>query len=353
MVALGALPESATLKGYSGKSLGIECAGRVVQSGSRVKHLKDGDRVIALSAQSIASKVVADSRFVFKIPDTLNFGQAAGLLTAYATAWTCNQIFSKLTQFQSVLVHTASGGVGLALIHLLQKYRKDISIFATAGTKEKRDYLYALGIKQVFDSRTPEFANEILKNTHNRGVDAIVNTLAGEMALANEKAISPNGIIIELGKNADSVNQQESTSSKFHKIVVDIDQIWKNEPELLASDLQTISSLIFNRELPLLPFQKFPVELTTDAFRHMSSAKHIGKVLIDFHDIENTLLPIKTNLALPADSTYMITGGTRGFGLATAIKLSKIGAKSIILIGKSNRKNSSDFQKRFKVLQEK
>ena len=348
MVALGALPESAILKGYSGKSLGIECAGRVVQSGSRVKHLKDGDRVIALSAQSIASKVVADSRFVFKIPDTLNFGQAAGLLTAYATAWTCNQIFSKLTQFQSVLVHTASGGVGLALIYLLRKYRTNISIFATAGTKEKRDYLYALGIKQVFDSRTPEFANEILKNTHNRGVDAIVNTLAGEMALANEKAISLNGIIIELGKNADSVNQQESTNSKFHKVVVDIDQIWKNEPKLLASDLQTISSLIFNKELPVLPFQKFPVELATDAFRHMSSAKHIGKVLIDFHDIENAILPIKTNLALPADSTYMITGGTRGFGLATAIKLSKIGAKSIILIGKSDRRDSLDFKNALK-----
>lgn len=345
MVGLQALPQDAVNSGYAKSALGIECAGTVKRIGLKVTKVSPGDRVIALASGTIATKCTAQENFVFPIPGSLTEDQSAGLLTAYATAWVSLKEATVLTAGQSILIHTASGGVGLATLFLAQM--QNAKIYATAGSKEKRDFLKALGVKHVFNSRSTEFAEKIIDLRRGRGVDVVINTLTGDAAQANQRIVASDGVIIELGKSPDSLGKQKklTPSPKKAKIVrVDIDQMWKDSPSELLAILESVLAMINQQQLPVLPHRNFPLELVSDAFRHVSSAKHIGKILLTFDNASYPALPAPKNIYIPPDSTILIVGGTRGFGLATALWLSRNGAQSLLLVCKS-RKVNPEFQR--------
>lgn len=340
IVGLQALTQDAVNSGHAKSALGIECAGTVKRIGSEVTKVSLGDRVIALASGTIATECVAQENFVFPVPESLTEEQAAGLLTAYATAWVSLKKATVLATGQSILIHTASGGVGLATLFLAKL--QNATIYATAGSKEKRDFLKALGIKHVFNSRSTKFAKKIIEIRHGRGVDIVINTLTGNAALANHRIVASDGVIIELGKSPNSLGMHKesiSSQNKANVLSVDIDQMWKDSPKELHDILESVLEMINQQQLPVLPHRTFPFELVSDAFRHVSSAKHIGKVLLTFDNGTYPALPAPKNNQIPPDSTILIVGGTRGFGLATALWLSRNGARSLLLVCKSRKIN--------------
>ena len=340
MVGLQALPQDAVNSGHAKSALGIECTGTVKRIGSKVAKVSLGDRVIALASGTIATECIAQENFVFPAPESLAEEQAAGLLTAYATAWVSLKKATVLATGQSILIHTASGGVGLATLFLAQL--QSATIYATAGSKEKRDFLKALGIKHVFNSRSTKFAKKIIDLRHGRGVDIVINTLTGNAALANHRIVASDGVIIELGKSPNSLSKHKKSNSSPNKakiLSVDIDQMWKDSPKELHDILESVLAMISQQQLPVLPYRNFPLELVSDAFRHVSSAKHIGKVLLTFDNETHPSLPAPKNIRTPPDSTILVVGGTRGFGLATALWLSRNGARSLLLVCKSRTIN--------------
>ena len=341
MVGLQALPQDAVNSGYAKSALGIECAGTVRRVGSKVAKVSSGDRVIALANGTIATECIAQENFVFPVPESLTEVQTAGLLTAYATAWVSLKKATALTAGQSILIHTASGGVGVATLFLAQM--QNAEIYATAGSKEKREFLKTLGVKHVFNSRSTEFAEKIIDLRRGHGVDVVINTLTGDAAQANRRIVASSGVIIELGKSPDSLGQQKKLTPSPNKakiVSVDIDQMWKDSPKELLGILESVLAMINQQQLPVLPHRNFPLELVSDAFRHVSSAKHIGKVLLTFDKAPYPALPAPGNINIPPDSTILIVGGTRGFGLATALWLSRNGAQSLLLVCKSRKTNS-------------
>ena len=345
MVGLQALSQDAVNSGYAKSALGIECAGTVKRIGSKVAKVSLGDRVIALASGTIATECVAQENFVFPVPESLTEEQATGLLTAYATAWVSLKKATVLATGQSILIHTASGGVGLATLFLAQL--QNATIYATAGSKEKRDFLKALGIKHVFNSRSTKFAKKIIDLRHGRGVDVVINTLTGNAALANHRIVASDGVIIELGKSPNSLGMHKESISSPNKakvLSVDIDQMWKDSPKELHDILESVLAMINQQLLPVLPHRNFPLELVSDAFRHVSSAKHIGKVLLTFDNGTFPSQPEPKNIRIPPDSTILVVGGTRGFGLATALWLSQNGAQSLLLVCKSRTINP-EFQR--------
>ena len=140
-----------------------------------------------------------------------------------------------------MLIHSASGGVGLAAIQLARCAGAEV--FATAGTPEKRDYLRALGIDCVADSRTLDFAEEVNARTLGRGVDVILNSLPGEAIARGIAALADYGRFLEIGKR-DIYQNARLGLQPFHKnlsfFAIDLDRVIRERPALAGSMLRDI-----------------------------------------------------------------------------------------------------------------
>src|SRR5262249_17589511 len=131
-------------------------------------------------------------------PDNLPDHEAATVGAAYLTAWHSVCEVGRLAPGERVLIHSATGGVGLAAVSIAKMI--GAHIYATAGTQAKRDLLAGLGVDYVGDSRTVVFADEIRAATDGHGVDVVLNSLAGEAIRAGVEILAPGGRFVELGK---------------------------------------------------------------------------------------------------------------------------------------------------------
>ncbi len=135
---------------------------------------------------------------MWKIPPSLGFAEAASIPVVFGTAYHALHTLARLRRGETVLIHAAAGGVGLAAIQLAQQI--GATVFATAGSEEKRDFVRALGVAHVLDSRTLDFADEILRLTDGRGVDVVLNSLAGAFQQKSLAVCAPHGRFVEIGK---------------------------------------------------------------------------------------------------------------------------------------------------------
>ena len=135
---------------------------------------------------------------VAKRPAQITAEQASTLPTAFLTVHYAIHNLARLSKGESILIHVASGGVGHAAIQIARA--RGARIFATAGSPAKRSYLESLGITDVMDSRSLAFADEIAERTGGRGVDVVLNSLAGEALERGIAALAPYGRFVELGK---------------------------------------------------------------------------------------------------------------------------------------------------------
>ncbi len=342
MIALNALPEHAVQNGVMQDSLGMECAGKVVKVGGQVEGISLGDDVVALAPRSIGSLVSASSEFVRAIPVGWSFEQVAGIPAAYITAFSCLDHLPEIKPGVSVLVHSASGGVGLALIHLLKQ--SGVTIYATAGSSHKVKFLNLLGIEHVASSRSTTFVGDVKEWTGDKGVDLIVNTLAGELASANVSLLKPAGVFVELGKYPSMSEIHESIMNSNPNVsirIIDIDNLWKVSPEKLAVLFHSVMKKVEQGICPALPRTVFSQRNAKEAFRYMANTKHIGKVILNF---EHPSFTVNLDAPISSEATYLVAGGTRGFGLATVQWLSEVGARHIIVVGR-NPEKSDAFQK--------
>lgn len=193
-VAMGIVPED-------GHLLGVEGAGVIVRVGENVQDRYVGQRVVVFEKGTFANRIVASARRTFPIPAAMSFEEATTLPAVYLTAVYGLHRLAGIKAGQTVLIHCASGGVGIAAVQLCR--HRGCEVFATAGTVEKRRFLVdSLGIRpdRVFSSRTAEFAAGVMAATNSRGVDVILNSLPGELLNESWRIIADGGTMVELGK---------------------------------------------------------------------------------------------------------------------------------------------------------
>jgi hypothetical protein len=159
LAAMGIRPD--TVKGPI--ALGGECAGTVVGVGAAVKGIEMGNPVIALAPFCFGTHVTTSAALVASKPDNLTFAEGAAIPVVFLTAYYALFHLGRLGAGERILIHSASGGTGLAAVQLAQ--RAGAEVFATAGTAEKRAFLESLGIRHVMDSRSLAFADEIMAAT--------------------------------------------------------------------------------------------------------------------------------------------------------------------------------------------
>ena len=132
------------------------------------------------------------------MPAAMTFAEAATLPVAYMTAVHALCSIARTKPGEWVLIQAGSGGVGVAAVHLAKSL--GARVMATAGSVAKRDFLRGLGVEHVFDSRSLAFAEEVLAATDGRGVDVVLNSLAGAAIEKGISCLAPYGRFIEIGK---------------------------------------------------------------------------------------------------------------------------------------------------------
>jgi acyl transferase domain-containing protein/NADPH:quinone reductase-like Zn-dependent oxidoreductase/NADP-dependent 3-hydroxy acid dehydrogenase YdfG len=320
---------------YPGEAgaLGAECAGVVTRTGDGIEGIEPGDKVMALAKGGFSTYVTVRADHVAPIPAGMSLAETASIPAAFLTTFHGFHHLARMKASDRVLIHAAAGGVGLAAVQLAQ--RAGAEIFATAGSSEKRNYLQTLGVTHVFDSRSLDFAGEIMRQTGGCGVDIVLNSLAGEFIEKSLSVLAPGGRFLELGKRG------ILTSEQFGKARPDCEyfaydlgeEAWGN-PSLLPGMFKELLPAFAKGELRSLPVTTFSSERFVEAFRFMAQAKHIGKIVVKKPALEPAAETLPKKLGLRRDATYLITGGLGGLGLATARWMAGEGVGNIMLMGR-------------------
>ena len=318
--------------------IGIECVGYVTARGSNVDWLEIGQRVIALGPGSFGSHLTTLADLVVPVPDALSDGEVATVGVAYLTAWHALCEVGRLAPGERVLIHSATGGVGLAAVAIAKMI--GARIYTTAGSAAKRELLSGFGVEYVGDSRSVEFAEEILDATDGHGVDVILNSLSGEAIRRGVQILAPGGRFVELGKRdvyADAQLGLASLAKSASFAVVDLDLNLRLQPQRYGRLLQDILGHLLDGELQMLPVTEFSLDHAIDAFRLMASATHIGKIVISIPadgSIEAVAPPPPQPL-VRRDGGYIVVGGMGGLGFVVARWLAQQGAGMVVLNGRS------------------
>ncbi|MEW6732242.1 MAG: SDR family NAD(P)-dependent oxidoreductase [Acidobacteriota bacterium] len=316
--------------------MGNECAGKIVAIGEGVDNFQIGDEVVAIASGCLGSFVTTSSQLVVLKPAHLSFPEAASLPIAFLTAHHALNNLARMGCEDRVLIHSATGGVGLAAIQLAQQAGAEI--FATAGSPEKRQLLETLGVKHIFDSRSLAFADEIMQQTNGKGVDIVLNCLTGEALEKNLAILAPYGRFIEIGKR-DIYQNSQLELGHFRRnlcyFAVDLARMVVERPAQCGNMLRELMKQFSEGILRPLPYQCYMVSQVVTAFQQMAQAKHIGKLVINLKAADAPIVTDEQPMTITSDATYLITGGTGGLGLVVAEWLAEQGAKQLVLAARN------------------
>jgi NADPH:quinone reductase-like Zn-dependent oxidoreductase/SAM-dependent methyltransferase/NADP-dependent 3-hydroxy acid dehydrogenase YdfG/acyl carrier protein len=331
--------------GPNGESppLGLECAGLVEACGEGVDGLRPGDEVIALAGGAFASRVEARAELVVPKPAQLTFGEAASIPVAYLTAEYALRRLARIAAGELVLIHSATGGVGLAALQVAR--RAGARIFATAGSPEKRAYLASLGVEHVWDSRSLAFADDILQVTGGDGVDVVLNSLTGAGMVTSLGTLRTHGRFVELGRRDFHENRPLGLQPFLKNLAFfafDLQEVVRDRPHEVGQVLRSLVSRIEAGELAPLPHREFDLSDIEQAFRHMSQARHVGKVVLSVRRGSYPVCPRGRETIFNAAGSYLVTGGLGGFGLAVANWMVREGARHIVLASRSGLPATED-----------
>ncbi|MFL5254437.1 MAG: SDR family NAD(P)-dependent oxidoreductase [Rhodopila sp.] len=333
MWAQGLLPDEALLAGFSGPSLGLECAGIVTAVGPDVDDFAPGDRVIAVAPAALATEVVTPRNGVMRMPGALDFAEAATIPVAFMTVVYALGHLARLEPGERVLIHGGAGGVGLAAIQYA--LHRGAEVYATAGSQMRRQMLRQLGVAGAFDSRSTQFADDVLAATGGEGVDVVLNSLSGELMRQSLRLLRPFGRFLEIGKRDLYGNTPIGIRPLRHNIsyfAIDSDELVGLRPAVGQAVLDEVAALLDEGRLRPLPYRSFGFTEAVDAFRLMQSSGHIGKLVL----LPEPTIPLRArpDFTADADGVYVVTGGLAGFGLQAAQWLARHGARRLALIGR-------------------
>jgi NADPH:quinone reductase-like Zn-dependent oxidoreductase/NAD(P)-dependent dehydrogenase (short-subunit alcohol dehydrogenase family)/acyl carrier protein len=299
--------------------IGGDFAGVVTQLSEGVTGVEVGQRVYGTMQGAFASRFNVPAQFLSPIPDGLS-GVDAATIPAAALTVRLSFDWAKLNPGDKVLIHAASGGVGLAAVQMAQQCGAEV--YATASAY-KRATLRKLGVKHVYDSRTTDFADQILADTDGVGVDVVLNSLTNEGFIeATLRATAQNGRFAEIAKRDIWTTEQmaEARPDIAYEIVA-LDTVMFTEPDRIRTLLTEVSEGLGRGEWVPLPAEIYPLAEAKTAFRRMQQARHIGKIV----------LQMPKPLQPRDDRSYLVTGGLGALGLHTAAYLAQLGAGDIVL----------------------
>ncbi|MEU1329464.1 SDR family NAD(P)-dependent oxidoreductase [Streptomyces sp. NPDC005865] len=334
MIATGRVPAVASSRMPHTADVGLECAGVVESVGPGVTHVAVGDRVAGLAQGCFGTYALARADRVMALPTEMSFAAASTLPVAFATVHHSLNHLARLTSGETLLVHGAAGGVGLAALQYAR--RVGAQVIATAGTPAKRDLLRLLGVEHVLDSRRLGFAEQVKDLTGGAGVDVVLNSLAGEALVRSVGLLKPHGRFLELGKRDFLLDSSLPLAPFLHNLTffgVDLSPMMSGPSPLMDQHLSTLTEAVHAGDYTALPYRSYPAHRIDEAFTSLQHSRHTGKIVVTF-DGEVPLRRPADQPVLDPDATYLVSGGLGGFGAATARHLAARGARHLTLISR-------------------
>ncbi|MCD0451742.1 SDR family NAD(P)-dependent oxidoreductase [Actinocorallia sp. API 0066] len=312
LIALGVYPGAAPLGG--------EAAGIVAEVGPDVTTLRPGDRVTGLFTGAMGPYATTDRRLLAPVPEGWTFAQAAAVPIVFLTAYYALHDLARARPGEQVLIHSAAGGVGLAAVQLARHLGLAVHGTASPG-KWGALAEFGLDAGRLSSSRTLEFEERITRATGGRGVDIVLNSLAGEFIDASLRLLPRGGRFAEMGKT-DLRDRDELAAAHPGVEYLPFD-LGEAGPDRIAEMLAEILDLFAAGVLRPLPVAVWDLRQAREAFRYLGQARQIGKVVL-------TLPP-----ALDPAGTILVTGGTGTLGGLLARHLVTVhGARRLLLTGR-------------------
>jgi thioester reductase-like protein len=317
-------------------SMGAECAGRISAVGEGVEEFQIGDPVVAIAPFAFSSHAVTAALLTAPMPPRMTFEEATTFPIAFLTAAYSLEYLGHLSAGEKALIHSATGGVGLAALQLCR--RAGAEVFATAGNPDKREMLRNFDVEHVMDSRTLAFAEQVMDHTGGRGVDVVLNSLAGEAIAKGLATLGDYGRFVEIGKRDIYANLRLGLKP-FRKnlsfFAVDLDRGIRQKPQLMSALFRQVMRDAAEGKLAPLPHRVFSIDNVVNAFRYMQHGKHIGKVVLSMRQQPATVLPgADEPVTFRGDGTYLFAGGLGGFSQAVARWMVERGARHLVLMGR-------------------
>ncbi|XP_005796735.1 synaptic vesicle membrane protein VAT-1 homolog [Xiphophorus maculatus] len=275
---------------------GMECSGVVEAVGEEVTDRKVGDKVMVLNRFGLWQEVaVVPASHTFLIPDGMSFEEAAALPVNYITAYLMLFDFGNLRPNQSVLVHAAAGGVGIAATQLC-KTVKDVTVFGTASAS-KHEAISQGGVTHAIDYRTKDYVEEVRKISP-KGLDIILDPLGGSDTHKAYNLLKPMGKLITYGAANMLAGQRKNliavAKNWYHQFSIHtLSLIQGNksvcgfhlgyldgEMELITQAMNTILDLYKQGKVKPRIDSTWHLEQVGDAMRKMQERNNIGKMIL-------------------------------------------------------------------------
>ena len=310
--------------------LGGECSGVIVHVGASVKGFSVGDKVMALAEGSFANFVTTDYRLVAKVPDNITLREAATIPIAFLTAWYGFKNLADVQPNENVLIHSAAGGVGMAAIQIVHYLGG--KVFGTASYP-KWDEVSKLGVAHIYDSRTLDFYEQVLKATNGKGVDVVLNSFIDAFTDKSLDLLTKDGRFLEIGKrDMRDKNILAKSHPGINYAAYDLIYLMQHQQELISDMFALLVPLFGDKTFRPLPATYFTVQNAQEAFQFMSKAKHIGKVVLVVSEAGSQK---ETALQWSGQSTILITGALGGIGtVITEYLISKYKPGHLLLVGR-------------------
>ncbi len=341
LFALGMLKEFSEAQGVTraeDQPFGYECCGRIAAVGADVEGLAVGDEVLASTPGSMATHVTLPASAVIKKPEGVDLIEAAALQTVFFTAFYSLDHCAKIKKGDRILIHAAAGGVGQAAIQLAQ--RTGCEVFATASPG-KWEHLRSQGVEHVMNSRTLDFADEVLELTNGEGVDVVLNCLANEFVGASVRCLAKGGRFVEIGKigvwDRERMAAERPDAEYF---LFDLSDTVVEEPELIGQLQSELSAGFAAGTLRPLPVRAFPIRRAVEAFSFLAQAKNVGKVVVALPNGDPSQAP-----KVVSNRIYLVTGGLGALGLVVARELVDEGARHLVLAGRNGLSDENEAAK--------
>ncbi|OHW95298.1 polyketide synthase [Colletotrichum incanum] len=331
------LPEE-SLSGF-----GAECAGVVTRTGKGVEGLFVGDCVMALAAGGcLSTRVVLPALQVAKVPRHMSLEEAASIPACFSTVWKALCDIGRLESGQTILIHSACGGVGLAAVQVCRLIGAEI--YATVSSPDKVEHLvhaWDIPRRRIFDSRSATFYAGVMCETGGKGVDLVLNSLSGSLLNTSWKCVAPFGKLIELGKRdiaaAGKLDMQPFLQNRSY-ICVNMAQIIREKPESVGRIMGTLAPY-FDQGilLPLTPRHSYtPLEIHK-AFLNFQKGAHIGKFLVRLgrEEMSFDATPTYRPITFRSDAAYLLVGGLGGLGRSIATWMAERGARHLTFLSRS------------------
>ncbi|KFZ23643.1 hypothetical protein V502_01879 [Pseudogymnoascus sp. VKM F-4520 (FW-2644)] len=334
------------LIGSGALTLGLECSGTVREVGAKVKGFEVGDRVMMMSDGCFSTHVTVSAKHCAKIPDNLSWEDAATMPCVFGTVVYALIDKAALHENQTVLIHSACGGIGLAAIQICQTIRA--KIYVTVGSEEKAQYLmetFGIPRSSIFNSRDKSFRRDLMRETLNRGVDVVLNSLSGELLHESWKCVAEYGKMIEIGKR-DFVGGAHLSMNIFeaNRTFIGVD-LGRFTPAMYQPLMAKVINMYQNGLIrPIAVSRIFDASEVEGAFRYMQKGSHIGKILVKMpHDL-NTIpvTPTVPDLELRSDASYLLVGGLGGIGRQVSTWMVEHGARHLIFLSRSAGESAED-----------